>query len=129
MIGWMLLTGGAKIENAGAQGGVTTEATLARTGAKEIPSDPKLSVEPRGLSMIGAPWTFPGDRPGTSALGVRNATLQARNHDRKIDHQDDRKRRRRVGRNLHDLPCRCRQPSSMACCETNTPRRSTPPSD
>lgn len=48
LIGWMLLTAGAKIDSAEAQGGITTEATLARTGAKEIPSEPKLSVEPAG---------------------------------------------------------------------------------
>jgi len=48
LIGWMLLTAGAKIDSAEAQGGATTESTLARTGAKEIPSEPKLSVEPAG---------------------------------------------------------------------------------
>jgi hypothetical protein len=48
LIGWMLLTAGAKIDSAEAQGGATTEATLARTGAKEIPAEPKLSVEPAG---------------------------------------------------------------------------------
>lgn len=48
LIGWMLLTAGAKIDSAEAQSGATTEATLARTGAKEMPSEPKLSVEPAG---------------------------------------------------------------------------------
>ena len=48
LIGWMLLTAGAKIDRAEAQGGTTTEATLARTGATETPTDPKLSVEPAG---------------------------------------------------------------------------------
>jgi hypothetical protein len=48
LMGWMLLTAGARIDSAEARGGITTEATLARTGAKEIPSEPKLSVEPAG---------------------------------------------------------------------------------
>lgn len=48
LIGWMLLTGATNVENAKARTDPTTEATLARTGAKEIPSDPKLSVEPAG---------------------------------------------------------------------------------
>lgn len=47
-VGWMLLTAGAKIESAEAQSGATTEATLARTGAKAIPTEPKLAVEPAG---------------------------------------------------------------------------------
>jgi hypothetical protein len=47
LIGWTLLTAGAQIDSAEAQG-ATTEATLARTGANEIPSNPKLSVEPAG---------------------------------------------------------------------------------
>jgi len=48
LIGWMLLTAGASIDSAEAQDGATTEATLARTGAKATPTEPKLSVEPAG---------------------------------------------------------------------------------
>jgi hypothetical protein len=48
VIGWMLLTAGAKTDSAEAQGGATTEATLVRTGAKATPTEPKLSVEPAG---------------------------------------------------------------------------------
>lgn len=45
---WMLVTAGAQIPEAEADAGDTTAAVLARSGAKEIPSDPKLSVEPAG---------------------------------------------------------------------------------
>lgn len=55
LIGWMLLTAGAKIDSAEAQGGTTTEATLARTGATEYPDGPQNVGRARGLSMTGSP--------------------------------------------------------------------------
>jgi hypothetical protein len=46
-IGWILLTGGAQVESPEAYG-VTTAQAIAKTGARAIPSDPKLTVEPAG---------------------------------------------------------------------------------
>lgn len=43
---WMLITAGAQIPEAEADDAETTAAVAARSGAKEVPSDPKLSVEP-----------------------------------------------------------------------------------
>lgn len=48
LIGWIMLTTGAKIESAEAEGGATTKATLERASAIEMPSERKLSVEPAG---------------------------------------------------------------------------------
>ncbi len=45
--GWILLTGGAPVERADAEGPTTAQA-IARAGAKELPSNRQLAVEPSG---------------------------------------------------------------------------------
>lgn len=46
-VGWILLTGGAPVESAEAEG-PTTAQTVAKAGAKEIPANRQLTVEPAG---------------------------------------------------------------------------------
>ena len=59
-IGWILLTGGAQVESAEACG-VTTAQAIAKAGARAIPSDPKLLVEPVLRTSFGdvAPSFWP----------------------------------------------------------------------
>ena len=47
LIGWMLLTGGARTDSAEAYD-VTTEQAAAKAGADVVPTDPRLTVEPAG---------------------------------------------------------------------------------
>jgi hypothetical protein len=47
LAGWLVLTGGAPVESADAQGPTTAE-VLAKAGAKEVPSNRQLTVEPSG---------------------------------------------------------------------------------
>jgi hypothetical protein len=47
LAGWILLTGGAPVEKADAEGPTTAEA-IAKAGAKELPSNRRLTVEPAG---------------------------------------------------------------------------------